>query len=89
MAGRIATKPTFTSLVEDGKAEAVVPLERPLHLVDPAVREIAAFAQGKLQPTVQGPSRSIDASGWTVVTNAQDPEMVAKEVLNEIVGSLL
>lgn len=89
MAGRIATKPMFTSLVEDGKAEAVVPLERPLHLVDPAVREIAAFAQGKLQPTVSGGGRTIDASGWTVVTQAKDPEQVAQEVLNNIVGALL
>lgn len=77
-------------IIGEAGPEAVVPLNRPLSLVDPAVRELSAFAQGKMRSSSGGGGGSqVDASGWTIVTPSKNPAAVAKEVLNELTGKLL
>jgi hypothetical protein len=78
-----------TRLIGESGREAVVPLERPLGQVDPAVRMLSAFAQGKfgeLGGTTN--SRTIDASGWTIVSNSKDPRRVADEAVDELAGAV-
>lgn len=75
-------------IAEDGP-EAVVPLRRNLSQVDPAVRELSAFAQGLKSPGGGGNSRSVTVGDVTVVTPSKDPKAVARELLDEIVGKLL
>lgn len=78
-AGGIADHATLGVFGEAGP-EAIVPLNRPLSLVDPAVRGLSAFAQGLTgKPT-------IDASGWQIMTNVEDPRAVAQEVVNRLVA---
>jgi hypothetical protein len=81
--GKIYYGPTKIGVGEAGP-EAIVPLDRPLSMVDPSVRALSAFAQG-LIPGSTDTSRKIDASGWTVVSPGADPEAVAKQVINELV----
>lgn len=71
-------------LIGESGREAVVPLDRPLSLVDPSVRALAAFAQGKLQPAA---SVGVDASGWTIVTPASDASAVANKVLDRLTAA--
>lgn len=40
-------------------------------------------------PAMASAGRSIDASGWTIVTPAEDPRTVAAEVLNEIAAKVM
>lgn len=74
----------YTIAGEAGR-EAIVPLQRPLSLVDPAVRLLSAVAQG--QVPVGGPSTVIDNSGWTIMSNAKDPEAVARRTLAHITSN--
>lgn len=68
--------------------EAIVPLDRPLGQVDPAVRMLSAFAQGKLTGFGSNDnSRSIDASGWQIVSPNDGPT-VAREVLDALVANI-
>lgn len=67
--------------------EAIVPLNRPLGMVNPTVRDLSAYAQGK--SVNSNNNKTIDASGWTIVTPTQDPHAVAVEALNELTGRLL
>lgn len=75
----------FTIAGESGR-EAIVPLDRPLGQVDPAVRELAAFAQGKFDYLLANAvgKQGINASGWTIVTPTENPAAVADEVINRI-----
>lgn len=78
-------------IIGEAGAEAVVPLNRPLGQVDPAVRALSAFAQGLRMPGmasggIAGGGRSIDASGWTIVSPG-DPEAVAQEALNRLAAA--
>ena len=75
------------NIIGESGREAIVPMHRPLMQVDPAVRELAAFAQGKLGNMGGGPT--IDASGWTIQSDTADPHAVAIETLNELTGRLL
>lgn len=78
-------------IIGEAGPEAVVPLNRPLHMVDPAVRWLSAIAQGKggaESATGTGVGKMIDASGWTVVTPSEDPHIVAVEVLNELAAKI-
>lgn len=77
-----------TRVIGEAGAEAVVPLDRPLSQVDPAVRWLSAIAQGKIGTPSGGGGRTVDASGWTIITPTKDPVAVAHEVLNEITGKL-
>lgn len=76
---------------EDGP-EAVVPLNRPLDQVDPAVRALSAIAQGLTIPSMASGGvvgRTVDASGWTIVTPSEDPAIVAQEVINKLVTQVV
>ena len=86
--GGIADGPMLRWIGEAG-AEAVVPLDRPLSQVDPAVRALSAIAQGISVPGMSGgqvPSKSVDASNWTIVSASEDPRAVAAEVLNSLMA---
>lgn len=78
------------AIIGEAGPEAVVPLNRPLGQVDPAVRELSAFAQGKLSPS-SGPSRVVnfEAGAISVVTPAKNPELVASMVVDEITENAL
>jgi hypothetical protein len=72
--------------------EAVVPLHRPLSQVDPAVRALSAFAQGKIPGMASGgvsPTKTVDASGWTIITPNTDTRAVAAEVLNTLAAKVV
>jgi hypothetical protein len=81
--GGVVYGPT-RALVGEAGPEAVVPLARPLALVDPAVRALSAFAQG-LTPGVQPQGipeqRPIEL---TIVTPTKDPHAVALETINRL-----
>ena len=67
--------------------EAIVPLNRDLSLVDPAVRWLSAIAQG-FQPTGTA-GRTVDVGGIQIVTPSDDPHAVAQEAINALTGALL
>jgi hypothetical protein len=71
-----------TRIIGEAGPEAVVPLNRPLSQVDPAVRALSAIAQGKLN-TSAGVDRSkkIQVGQITVITPTEDPRAVATEVV--------
>jgi|GEM_PF-5334205 len=87
-----ATGGLFTSpevrLIGEAGPEALVPLNRPLSQVDPAVRALSAYAQGLSTPGAKdgGPSigRQIDVGGITINTPTTDPRAVASEVVNRM-----
>lgn len=79
--GKIGSTPQLRWTYEDGP-EAVVPLNRPLGQVDPSVRALSAIAQGKA--VVGGTGKSVDASGWTIVSASEDAEAVALATLNHL-----
>lgn len=65
--------------------EAVVPLNRPLHQVDPSVRWLSAIAQGK---GGGGGGTTIQSGAIQVVTPYSNPELVANRVLDDLVANL-
>ncbi len=68
--------------------EAIVPLMRPLSQVDPAVRRLSAFAQGlPYGDTTNNNGKTVDASGWTVVSNSEDARTVATEIVNTLTAT--
>ena len=93
MFGTITNGAQVRLIGEEG-AEAVVPLNRPLSQVDPAVRWLSAIAQGLQDP--EGPGgpytqsgKTIDASGWQIITPSSDARAVAAEVLNDLAASVI
>lgn len=87
-AGGIVAGPTNALIGERG-AEAVVPLTGPLNQVDPAVRQLAAFARGMTSgggQTGRG-GRTIDIGGITINTPTQDPFAVATQVVNRVAAA--
>ena len=66
-------------------AEAIVPLTRPLHQVDPSVRWLSAIAQGK---STGGGGTTIQSGAIQVVTPYANPELVANRVLDDLVANL-
>ena len=71
-------------IIGEAGPEAVVPLNRALSRVDPAVRALSAFAQGMTPAgATAGPSigRQIDVGGITINTPTTDPRAVASEVV--------
>ena len=77
-AGGIADRPTIGGFGEAGP-EALVPLDRPLNQVNPAVRELSAFAQGKMGP-------SISEGAIVINTPATNGRVIAESVLDRIVS---
>lgn len=88
-AGGIAAGP-MRALIGEAGPEAVVPLNRPLSQVDPAVRELSAFAQG-LRSMARGGAigggRTINISPGAIVVNSPltDPALIAEAVFDRIV----
>lgn len=87
--GAIYDRPTL-GLVGEAGPEAIVPLNRPLALVDPAVRALSAIAQGKTRFAsggVVGASRTINVHPGAIVVQSphSDPEMVASAVIDRLV----
>lgn len=74
-------------LIGEAGAEAVVPLARNLSMVDPSVRWLSAIAQGKSDYLATAAGKSVSADNWTIVSQSRDPETVAAEVFNRLVGA--
>lgn len=73
-------------LIGEAGPEALVPLRRPLGLVDPSVRALSAIAQGfggggGSSSTM---NRTIDVGGINITTPTKDPGAVAQEVVNRL-----
>lgn len=87
--GGILTHARIIRAGEDGP-EAIVPLDRDLGRVDPAVRMLSAFAQGKIPNFagggIAGVGKTIDVGGITVISPAADPRAVAQETVNRLVA---
>jgi SLT domain-containing protein len=75
-------------LIGEAGPEAVVPLNRSLSQVDPAVRELSAIAQGMRFASQQRPvaQRTIDVGGIQIITPTKDPGAVAQEMVNRLVA---
>jgi len=75
-----------TRIIGEAGPEAVVPLNRALNRVDPAVRALSAYAQGLSNTGSTAPSigRQIDVGGITINTPTTDPRAVASEVVNRM-----
>jgi phage-related protein len=82
--GTITSGPTLAMIGEAGR-EAVVPLDRPLHMVDPSVRGMSALLQGKA--TLPGPAPAGSGATINVYPTQSDPEAVAMSVMNRLVTS--
>ena len=74
-------------LVGEAGPEAIVPLNRPLNQVDPAVRALSAVAQGKAVPMTGAGGRSVNVGGLTIITPTKDPAAVARETVNRLVAA--
>lgn len=71
-------------LTGEAGPEAIVPLNRPLSMVDPAVRQLSAFAQG-LGGAGGGASKIVNVeAGAVVVQGALDPVATANETVNRM-----
>ena len=74
-------------IIGEAGPEAVVPLMRPLSMVDPAVRELSAIAQGmRGQRVVAAAGKTINVGGINIVTPTKDPRAVATETINRLVA---
>lgn len=76
--GGIVNGPTM-SLVGEAGPEAIVPLRRPLGMVDPSVRALSAIAQG-----IGGAQKVFNVGPITVNTPTTDPRSVAVETVNRL-----
>lgn len=84
--GGMVAVPTF-GLAGEAGPEAIVPLNRPLHMVDPAVRELSAIAQGLRTPnSTTTPQKVTNVGGISIITPTKDPAAVAQEVVNRLVA---
>lgn len=81
-AGGIVDRPTLGWTGEEGR-EAIVPLNRPLSMVDPSVRGLSAIAQGLAAPSGGGITVQ---EGAIVVYEAADGRATAREVLNDLIA---
>lgn len=86
--GGVVAGPTRAVIGEAGP-EMVVPLARPLSQVDPAVRDVAAYAQGKTPAFASGGMAgggvNIAPGAIQVVSPYANPALVAEEVLDDLV----
>jgi hypothetical protein len=83
-----------TRIIGEAGPEAVVPLDRPLSLVDPAVRALSAIAQGKTALAaggVVGMGRTINVADGAirVTTNSANPLHVAMSVLDRLTAAAI
>jgi len=85
--GGVVHGPTRAVIGEAGP-EMVVPLARPLSQVDPAVREVAAFAQGKAPMMARGGQAGggISVQSVQIVSPwANNPRLIAQDFLDGLV----
>ena len=78
-----------TRVIGEAGPEAVVPLARDLSRVDPAVRALSAFAQGKLTGQQQtGPQKVITVAEGAVQVQYQgvDPRIVGTSAIDRLVA---
>lgn len=80
-AGRMVNQSTFLEAGEAGR-EMIVPLDRPLSQVNPDVRDVAAYAQGK------GGRGAVIEAGAIVVTGVSDPYRASYEMLYQLTERL-
>ncbi len=74
-------------IIGEAGPEAVVPLDRELSQVDPAVRWLSAIAQGKSAPPAPMSTRSVTvAPGAIVIAGVADPEQAADAALDRVVA---
>lgn len=88
--GNLYTKATLNVAGEAGP-EAIVPLNRPLSQVDPAVRALSAFAQGKWDGgggAVAAGGSVIEEGAIQIITPTRDPALVAQMVLDGIADNI-
>ncbi len=88
--GGVLSQPTLSIAGEAGP-EAYVPLNRPLSQVDPSVRALSAFAQGKYEPTeiVGGGGKQVTFTGdITLEAPNTDPELAAESWADKIIEKL-
>jgi hypothetical protein len=88
-AGELVNGPRIRMIGEAGP-EAVVPLNRPLSMVDPAVRWLSAIAQGKgpipmASGGIVGANRTINVE-QNIYSPQTDSRAVASEVVNHLVA---
>lgn len=77
-AGMITNGPTIAG---EAGPEIVIPLRRPLHMINPEVRDVAAYAQGKLEPVQAGPRVVVEQLN---VVEADDAAETANEVVTRL-----
>lgn len=85
-AGGIAAYGARRMTGEAGR-EAIVPLQRPLAAVDPSVRTLAAFAQGKLgQMSASGGGKTVTFAEGAIIVQTVSPDgrLVAEAVVDRI-----
>jgi hypothetical protein len=70
------------SIAGEAGREVVIPLERPLELVDPSVRGLAALLRGKGGSENMPAGVTIADGAIRVYTNVADPELVASSVMD-------
>jgi hypothetical protein len=73
------------SIAGEAGRELVIPLERPLALVDPSVRALAAMLRGQ-NGAAAGVGLSVAEGAVKVYTQVKDPELLADMVLDRIVA---
>jgi phage-related protein len=83
--GGVFNQPQLRLFAEAGP-EAVVPLDRPLSQVDPAVRMLSAIAQGKVPHMASGGvvGGKSQTNYFNVQSNSPDPFTVATETVNRL-----
>ena len=91
-AGGIVNGPT-KALIGEAGAEAVIPLTRPLALVDPSVRAMAALIRGENQggysSSYTGPTSSQQVTNnWTINDRSGNTEATAQKVLNRMAATM-
>ena len=81
-------------IIGEAGPEAVVPLNRPLSMVDPSVRWLSAIAQGKGGSMASQGSSSggrsivVQQGAFQVVTPTKDPALVSRMVLDGLVARI-
>lgn len=89
-AGNIYSGPTVIGVGEAGR-EAVVPLDRPLSMVNPNVRALSAIAQGKATMATSGGSDSrivVQEGAVQVTSRATDPYVVGSIVVDAMADAI-
>lgn len=84
--GALLTGPTF-GLAGEAGPEAIVPLNRPLSQVDPAVRGLSAIAQGKATVAPSGGGTgggNVIFEAGSIVSPYADPALVAQQAADKV-----